>query len=392
MISRFFQKLRDDVRRPDVRRGAILGVIAAAAAVLILGGMVFVSGIAPIKASSRHWPITEWLLHTGMKRSVATHTLGIKAPALDDPDLILKGAGHYEIGCRPCHGSPSLHQPPIAFMMTPHPPYLPPRIGQWKPEELFYIVKHGVKFTAMPAWPALERDDEVWAMVAFMRKFPELDEAAYRQLAYGEPRPGAAMEAMEGAEQIPQAALQTCMRCHGREGIARGTGAFPNLAGQRTEYLRKTMEAYAKGTRHSGIMQPIAANLDAETISALSRYYSTARPAPQRRDQDAVPDPAAVSRGAEIAKRGIPGQRVPSCLECHAPEGRRHKPEYPILAGQPAEYLELQLELFSREARGGSEYAHLMHAVAPRLKAEQIRDVALFFESQPLPAATTPAN
>jgi cytochrome c553 len=381
MIRRSIQRLCADARRPEARRGFWFGVAGTIAAAVIAGSLVYVSGVVPIKASSRHWPITDWLLHTGMKRSVATHTLGIKAPPLEDSDLILKGAGHYEIGCRPCHGSPSLPQPPIAFSMTPHPPYLPPRVGQWKPEELFYIVKHGVKFTAMPAWPAQKRDDEVWAMVAFLRKFPGLDEAAYRRLAYGESRPGAAMEAMEGAEQIPQAALQTCVRCHGRDGVAPGDGAFPNLAGQRLEYLRKSMEAYASGARHSGIMRPIAANLDAGTIGELSRYYANERPAPPRPVQDA----GAVARGAEIARRGIPEQRVPSCLECHGAEGRRHKPEYPILAGQAADYLQLQLELFSRESRGGSEYAHLMHSVAPRLKPAQIRDVALYFESQPFP-------
>src|SRR5690606_30483543 len=146
-----------------VRVGLALPLLALA------GFLVAASGIIPIKASSGHWAITEWFLEFSMSRSVATHSLGIKTPPLDDPALILKGAGHYENGCMPCHGSPALPYPRVAWSMTPPPPNLTRSISEWKPKELFYIVKHGVKFTGMPAWPSQVRDDEVWAMVAFLR-------------------------------------------------------------------------------------------------------------------------------------------------------------------------------------------------------------------------------
>jgi cytochrome c553 len=63
--------------------------------------------------------------------------------------------------------------------------------------------------------------------------------------------------------------------------------------------------------------------------------------------------------------------------------GRRTKSAYPSLAGQPAEYLQLQLELFKRGQRGGSDHAHLMDEVAPRLSPEHIRAVSLYFASLP---------
>jgi hypothetical protein len=65
--------------------------------------------------------------------------------------------------------------------MTPHLPYLPPVIPARQPDELFYIVKHGIKFTGMPAWPAQQRDDERWAMVAFLRRLPDLAHASTRR-------------------------------------------------------------------------------------------------------------------------------------------------------------------------------------------------------------------
>ena len=345
----------------------------------LLGVLAIVSGLIPITASSGHWPITAWFLHFTMKRSVATHSLWVEVPALDDPGLVLKGAAHYDIGCFPCHGSPAMKQPRIAQQMTPPPPYLPPRIAEWDAEELFYIVKHGVKFTGMPAWPSQQRDDEVWAMVAFLQKLPGLDEAGYRRLVHGESVATPPMQTLGGPQQIPSAAARSCMQCHGSDGLGRGSGAFPKLAGQRAEYLQNALEAYARGERHSGIMGPIAAGLSAETISELARHYSgLSVPAPAPSGQQ---NAAAIERGQSIAQHGIPNQRVPSCIDCHGPGGKRGKPAYPVLAGQPADYLVLQLKLFKKGQRGGSEYAHLMHPVATRLTHEQMRDVALYLES-----------
>jgi cytochrome c553 len=359
--------------------------IAALLALLATGGfLVAALGIIPLKASSGHWPITAWFLHFAMRRSVATHTLGLEAPALAAPWLVLKGAGHYETGCRPCHGSPELPPPRIVQQMTPHPPYLPPQIAAWEPAELFYLVKHGVKFTGMPAWPAPQRDDEVWAIVAFLRTLPDLDAAAYQRLVHGEAAPsgtGAPLDGLLGPTQVPHTVTASCGRCHGVDGRGRGVGAFPKLAGQRPAYLFATLQAFAQGARHSGIMEPIAAALSLEEMRELARYYgSLQEPAPSPLDEDTM---LAVERGKAIASRGVPRQRVPACVPCHGPGASRRNPIYPVLTGQYTDYLVLQLELFKKAHRGGSAYAHLMRPVATQLTPEQMRDVALYYASLP---------
>jgi cytochrome c553 len=355
---------------------ALLAVLGAA------GFLVAASGIIPIKASSGHWAITAWFLHFTMRRSVATHTLGLKAPSLDDASLVLQGAGHYETGCRPCHGSPDLRHPRIPQQMTPYPPYLAPRISEWEPDELFYIVKHGVKFTGMPAWPAQQRDDEVWAMVAFLRTLPELDAEGYRRLVHGDTAPNSTVTPIQGLlpqEKVPQAVTESCARCHGDDGHGRGAGAFPKLAGQRPAYLYAALQAFARGQRYSGIMEPIAAGLSPEEMRELARYYGSLQ---GLSSPPASPETTlAIARGKAIASQGIPSQRVPSCVDCHGPGTSRRNPLYPLLTGQYANYLILQLELFKKGHRGGSPYAHLMHPVAARLNPEQMRDVALYYES-----------
>ena len=364
-------------KRTWIDRGLEAGVLFGTLGVI--GFLVMVSGIIPIGASRDHWPITRWFLEFSMERSFSTHSLGIEVPPLDDPALVLRGATQYESTCRPCHGAPDLQTPRVAAAMTPTPPYLPPEIAKWKPAELFSIVKHGVKFTGMPAWPAPNRDDEVWAMVAFLQRLPRLGAEEYRRLASGagdESEAVAPLESLTGAESIPQSARDRCARCHGLDGRGRGK-AFPVLAGQNAPYLYGALRAFATQRRRSGIMEPIAAALTDAEMRELAMYFARLAPA-------AGGDPrsgSAVIRGEEIARRGVPARNVPSCADCHGPTAPQPRREYPILAGQYADYLVLQLELFKRGHRGGSRYAHLMDEVAPKLTPQEMRDVASYYES-----------
>jgi cytochrome c553 len=279
--------------------------------------------------------------------------------------------------------------------MTPVPPYLPPVIHEWNSEELFYIVKHGVKFTGMPAWPAQTRDDEVWAMVAFLNEFPKLDAKGYRQLVSGGAKPNDETAPIPGDDRpqvVRRAVLDNCRRCHGSKGEGIHVAALPKLAGQKSPYLAAALQAYARGERHSGIMQPIAASLSSDEIRQLAQYYSVLAPGEPAAADSLGGDPAAIQRGATIAQEGIPSQRVPRCAECHPTEGESRNPHYPNLAGQFSHYLVLQLELFKKRHRGGSPYAKLMYEAADRLTAQQMRDVALYYESLKLPTATQPAQ
>lgn len=359
---------------PDLLWAAALLLLAAGLA----GALVLVSGLVPIKASSGHWAITRWFLNFASSRSVWTHSLGVTAPDLDDPALIMRGAGHFEGGCRACHGTTDGRLPPIAAAMTPTPPWLPEVLPQWQPRELFYIVKHGIKLTGMPAWPAQQRDDEVWAMVAFLRALPSLDGAGYRRLVHGHPPAAPALAQMpEPAVSPPREVLDTCIRCHGLDGQGRGLPAFPKLAGQRALYLENALRAYARGERFSGIMRPIASALSDESMRELARYYSSLPSAPTA-GGSAVSDDEAARRGQRLATGGDHEMRVPACLKCHAPD-RPANPAYPLLAGQYADYLRQQLKLFKEGTRGGSPYASIMIKVAAELTDEQMQDAARYF-------------
>jgi cytochrome c553 len=365
--------------------------LAVIVASLAFGGaMLVVSGVVPIKASSGHWAITEWFLQFAKHRSVAMHALFVDAPPLDDRALVVRGAGHFELGCRPCHGAPGTGVPKIPAAMTPPPPDLSRRVGGYDAEELFYIVKHGVKFTGMPAWSALQREDEIWAVVAFLRRLPALDSSSYRQLARGDtttiaelaPMPSRSIDAHDVG--IPSTVVEICVRCHGLDGNGRGAGAFPIVGGQHERYLENALQAYARGERFSGIMGPIAAALPEPAIWDVSKYYAESAAAGVLGDVSSAvaPDASAAARGAVIAAQGIPGQDVPPCADCHGPAHPPRNPAYPILSGQNEDYLAQQLRLLQQRRRGGSPYVRLMYPVADKLTADQILDVARYYAGE----------
>lgn len=349
----------------------LVGVGLAGATALFVGAVAFAwSGLGDIAASQGHWLFVERFLDFGMRHAVARHATSIQAPDLDDPDLIRLGAAHFHRGCAFCHGAPGLSVNPIARHMLPSPPDLAVSMRPWKERELFWIVQHGFKYTGMPGWVAIEREDEIWAVVAFLRRLPKLDAAGYRDLALGKvqlsPQRGAELATMESN---PRAA-SACARCHGAEGQLPMSDLVPVLHGQPADYLLSALTAYAEGKRRSGIMQPLAADLRTEDMRQLVSFYAGLLP-PHEESSNA--DAALVERGRKLALEGAPASSVPPCTTCHG------SPAYPRLAGQHAAYMVGQLRLWKKGYRRATDSAAMMASIAQRLSDSEIDAVAAYF-------------
>jgi cytochrome c553 len=192
---------------------------------------------------------------------------GIDVPALDDPAMIRRGAAHYDRVCATCHASPDRPNQAETLELTPPPPKLHLRADGWPAEVLFAIIKHGIKNTAMPAWPTQNRDDEVWDMVAFISILPTLDATTYRALAGLD----------HGASDAPPVAVR-CIQCHGVDGRGFADGAFPRLDIQSDVYLLSQLEAFRDEERLSGFMQSAVDGLHAEELAALAEYFASDQP------------------------------------------------------------------------------------------------------------------
>lgn len=152
---------------------------------LIVGaclGVFVYAGVYDIGADSPHSAPVTWLIEKVRDRSVAARARAVAPPAdLASPGRIAAGAGLYAEMCAGCHLAPGMARTEIAQGLYPAAPELT-RGSDLSPAEEFWIVKHGVKLTGMAAWGRTHDDTLIWDMVAFLRKAPSLDAAAYQVL------------------------------------------------------------------------------------------------------------------------------------------------------------------------------------------------------------------
>ena len=254
----------------------------------------------------------------------------------------------------------------------------------WTDEELFWIVQHGIKYTGMPGWVALERMDEVWAIVAFLKRLPQLDAESYRRLALGSVElPGQSGEQLATVDSNPQGA-GACARCHGAEGSGPASALVPILHGQPAEFLAQALQEYAEGSRRSGIMQPLAADLGLQDINRLAAYYAKLASSQPTRSTGSSHS----ERGLRLAAEGDPANGIPACGTCHGREGLAR---YPRLAGQNAAYMAGQLRLWAAGHHTSTAGGAIMGPIAQRLSEPDISAVSAYFAAlPPEPAGARP--
>lgn len=161
-------------------KAALAGLALVALAAGAAAAFVY-SGAYNIAADERHWGVTERLLAAVRTRSIEARARSLAVPAnLGDEKRVLAGAGQYAEMCVTCHLAPGVKDTPLRQGLYPQPPLLTEH--SMDPRTSFWIVKHGMKMTGMPAWGASHDDDTLWSIVAFLRRLPELDAARYRAM------------------------------------------------------------------------------------------------------------------------------------------------------------------------------------------------------------------
>ncbi len=380
-------------------RTVILTLSSLLLLAVLIGSAIIYFGLFNVSARGGHWPVVSWVLHTSFRQSVALRAPPASdVPALDDDDLVTLGARHYQLSCAVCHGEPDARQTRTMLSMLPAPPPIKEAVSDWEPNELFWIIKHGVKMTGMPHWPARERDDDIWPVVAFLERLSDLDNEQYKALLNSDNN-SFAVAPLPASDAQP-AAIHNCTLCHGASGTT-DHAHVPRLDILSQEYLSATLKAYRDEERSSGIMQQAASLLDDETIDALADYYASTSPqsggvltTAEGSPSDGVDAMASsMERGRLLATGGaVPassdtslpsGAELPACNACHGPWPDPLSPDYPALASQPQQYLLAQLQLWKAGKRGGTPLARLMHKAVPELEYQQMVDLSAYYAGLP---------
>ena len=151
----------------------VLVIIAAFAGIFIYAGVYDIGADAP------HSTAVYSLLRELRENAIAHHSRDIQVPGdLNDPKRVEAGAGLYKEMCTGCHLGPGVEPSELSQGLYPPAPVLSK--SDRSPAQQFWIIKHGVKLTAMPAWGKTHSDDLIWDMVAFIRKLPGMSAQQYQ--------------------------------------------------------------------------------------------------------------------------------------------------------------------------------------------------------------------
>lgn len=182
------------------------------------------------------------------------------------------------------------------------------------------------------------------------------------------------VHAAQGDAEAGEGKVATCAACHGGDGNS-AMASFPKLAALGEKYLYKQLLDIKEGRRVVVQMTGILDPLNDQDLRDIAAFYDAQVPAM------GVADPDLAARGEEIYRGGDLATGLPACTGCHSPTGKGNDPAgYPRLAGQHADYIELQLTNFREGERDNDGEAMIMRTIASRLSNRDIEAVSSYIQ------------
>lgn len=109
-----------------------------------------------------------------------------KNPLPPTDENLIAGMNIYQQDCSGCHGDVQHPRDPFGASFYPRAPQFLEDAPDMPENQNFYIVKHGVRLSGMPAWgPSLD-DQKIWKVTTFlshMDKLPPAVSAAWKTAA-----------------------------------------------------------------------------------------------------------------------------------------------------------------------------------------------------------------
>jgi len=208
--------------------GGVLGAIG--------GGIVAKAGLYDVGALAPHWQFAYTFLEYGMHESVRHHASDVVGTAPKDDASLRAGAALYRANCIACHGGPGVAVANFAKSMQPVPGPLIDAAKRWTSPEMYWIVRHGIKTSGMPAWKYHMSDTQIWQVVGFLEHLPRLSPQQFATFDSGveaAPMPDLPAtlppNAARGQIALAQYACQSCHMIPGVTGSKSYVG--PQLAG-----------------------------------------------------------------------------------------------------------------------------------------------------------------
>jgi cytochrome c553 len=152
-----------------------------------------------------------------------------------------------------------------------------------------------------------------------------------------------------------------CASCHGLDGLSTGPGT-PNLAGQRTVYLHRVLQAYKTRERAHDEMNQATGFLNEEALLAVSAYYASLAPPRPPLAEEELTESGDMGGGDPFA--GIRSD-MKKCVRCHGDEGNATASGMPNLSAQAPEYFVAAMKAYTDGDRDHKMMAKLIAKLNP---------------------------
>ena len=151
----------------------LCGVVAALVVLPMAALAYWLSGTEETRSDAKPPAWESMVLGPAVRAAVRRGARGLSAPPAANEEAIVAGGKLYMAGCAGCHGEPGkpYHEEEAHY---PSVPQLPHSGSQYSEGEIAWIIKHGIRMTGMSAYGPFYKENEVWALAAFVRRINTL--------------------------------------------------------------------------------------------------------------------------------------------------------------------------------------------------------------------------
>jgi mono/diheme cytochrome c family protein len=157
--------------------GGLTALAGASVIALLTALSIAKAGLVPINADQAPSALERNVLPLVVRASVARgssdQSAAVVAPGDGD---VAAGLEIYKEMCAQCHGQLSGRPSVLGASFYPPAPQLPGQGTAYNEAEVFWIVKHGIRNTSMPAWRNLLSDENIRQVTAFVKRIDSLQQ------------------------------------------------------------------------------------------------------------------------------------------------------------------------------------------------------------------------
>ena len=154
----------------------------------LCAAIALTAGLVDFSASTPPGRLEQRLATFALNRSIARHAPKVANPLARSPAAVAAGLALFRTHCVDCHGAPGVDPTEAGASLNPPAPGLTlARVQARSDGELKWIVSNGIRMTGMPAFGASRSEEEVWQLVAALRRLPQLAPEERHMLAHQPP-------------------------------------------------------------------------------------------------------------------------------------------------------------------------------------------------------------